>query len=182
MNRCVFLDRDGTVIVDRGYLSDPGGIELIPGAAEGLRLMSGAGYRLVIISNQSGVGRGLFGEDDLRAMDERLKSLLADEGIELAAAYYCIHTEGDRCDCRKPGTAFARAFAAEHDITLYRSFTIGDKTSDVEMARNLGCVSILVATGKGGSDGEYEVEPDFRVADLLEAARVILGFPSGPCA
>ncbi len=174
MRRCAFLDRDGTVMADRGYLSDPGGVELLPGTVEGLRLLRQSGFLLVIVSNQSGVGRGFFTREDLEAVNGRLRRLLEEEGIELDGIYCCVHREEDGCACRKPGTALAEEAARELGIDLERSVVIGDKTSDLALGKRLGCPAILVGTGMAGKDGAFEVEPDFRAADLQEAARLVL--------
>lgn len=174
MNRAVFLDRDGTIIVDKGYLAEPAGIEFIPGAIGALRLLSRRGITLVVVSNQSGVGRGLFETRELEDVDSRFKALLLKNGVELAGTYYCVHADNAGCGCRKPEPALALLAAAQHDIDPGRSYVVGDKTSDVMLARNLGCGSILVMTGMGGSDARYDLEPDFKAADLLEAAQLIL--------
>lgn len=177
MSRCVFLDRDGTIVVDKGYLSDPSRMELIPGSAEGLRVLSENGFLLVVLSNQSGVGRGYFSESDLDDMDHALRRLLAEEGVELAGTYYCVHADDEGCDCRKPRPGLALRAVEDHGIELVRSFVVGDKTSDVMLARNLGCPSVLVSTGMAGSDASFEVEPDHRARDLREAAALIIGNP-----
>jgi histidinol-phosphate phosphatase family protein len=173
MNRCAFLDRDGTIIVDRGYLSDPSQVELLPRAAEGLRLLQKSGYLLVVISNQSGVGRGFFTLEDLEKVDLRMRALLAEEGVRLDGVYYCEHREDEGCPCRKPGTALARKAARELGIDLGSSVVIGDKTSDLMMGKSLGCATILVETGMGGGDENFRVEPDWRAKNLLEAAGII---------
>ena len=175
MNKAVFLDRDGTIIVDKGYLSDPEGIELIPGAVDALRLLARNGFLLVVVSNQSGVGRGYFGASAVEEVDARFKSMLAGQGVELAGTYYCIHGEDETCECRKPEPTLPLLAAREHDIDIVDSYVVGDKTSDVMLARNLGCRSVLVMTGMGGSDARYDVQPDLTAADLLEASRLISG-------
>jgi D,D-heptose 1,7-bisphosphate phosphatase len=173
MNKAVFLDRDGTIIVDKGYLSDPEGVELIPGAIDGLKMLSEADFLLVVVSNQSGVERGYFGAGDVEKVDARFKSILSDNGVNLAGTYYCIHGDDETCSCRKPEPMLALLAADEHDIDVGGSFVVGDKTSDVMLAKNLGCRSVLVMTGMAGSDGRFDADPDSMAADLLEAARVI---------
>lgn len=174
MNSCVFLDRDGTIIHDKGYLSDPGQIEITPGAVKALKLLAANGFLLVVISNQSGVGRGYFDVRQLEEMDRALKSRLAGKGAFLDGTYYCVHTDEDGCDCRKPGTALAERASRDLDIDTTCSYVIGDKACDVEMARRLGCRSILVSTGAGEDGAACEVEPDYRAEGLLEAARIIV--------
>jgi len=180
MRGCLFLDRDGTIIFDRGYLSDPAGVELLPGAAEGLLLLRQAGFLLVVVSNQSGVGRGRITRVDLDAVNRRLRELLERQGVALDGIYCCEHREDAGCNCRKPGTALVEEAARRLPIDLERSAVIGDKTSDVMLGRRLGCAAILVETGMGGADGAYTVEPDFRAADLLEAARYVISSAPPP--
>lgn len=173
MDKAVLLDRDGTVVVDKEYGSDPGVLELVPGGCEALKTLSESGYALVIVSNQGGAGMGLFTESDVLAFDGRLREMLAACGVQLAGSYYCLHDPESGCGCRKPETALALRAARELDLDLRRSWIIGDKTSDVMLAKNIGSRSVLVLTGKGSRDGRFEVEPDYTAADLLEAARII---------
>jgi len=173
MRRCAFLDRDGTVIVDRGYLNDPSGVELLPGAAEGLLLLREMGYFLVMISNQSGVGRGRLTRRELAAVNRRMLELLERHGVRLDGIYCCEHREDQGCPCRKPGTALAQEAARRLCLDLEGCVVIGDKTSDVMLGRRLGCLSILVKTGMGGSDGGYAAKADLEAADLLEAAKAL---------
>ena len=182
MRRCAFLDRDGTVIVDRGYLNDPSGVELLPNTTEGLLLLRELGYLLVIITNQSGVGRGRLTRRELAAVNRRMLELLERQGIKLDGIYCCEHREDQGCPCRKPGTALAREAARRLCLDLEECVVIGDKTSDVMLGKRLGCLSILVKTGMGGSDGSHAAKADLEAADLLEAARALrdgLGGESG---
>ena len=180
--RGVFLDKDGTLIEDVPYNVDPARIRLMPGAAEGLRLLGGAGYRLVVVSNQSGVARGLFPEGALAAVERRLRELLAEAGVALAGFYYCPHyphgtvpAYAVACDCRKPGPGMIVRAAREHGIALARSWLVGDILDDVEAGRRAGCRTILV---DNGHETEWVLtpgrEPHYKVADLREAARIIV--------
>jgi D-glycero-D-manno-heptose 1,7-bisphosphate phosphatase len=180
----VFLDRDGTIIVERHYLAEPAGVELLPGAAEGLRALADAGFALVVVTNQSGIARGLFTQADLRAVQERLDALLARHGVTLEATYYCPH-HPDRdgpCECRKPGTALFRQAARELGLDLRRSIFIGDRLRDVQPAFELGGRAVLVRTGYG-SDRD-EPPAGVHIADNLAAAahRVLRegSEPAGP--
>jgi histidinol-phosphate phosphatase family protein len=178
--KAVLLDRDGTVTFDKSYCGDPDQIELIPGAAEALRDLSAAGYLLVLVSNQSGVALGYFDEVAMVACDVRLGTLLQEQGIALAASYYCVHSDEDACGCRKPAPGMARWAANDLGLDLSSCFVIGDKTSDIGFAKNAGCRSVLVKTGYAGTDGRCDVEPDFVAEDIAEAARFILdGAPAG---
>jgi len=138
MNKAVFLDRDGTVIYDRNYLSDPALVELLPGVVEGLKLFKENGFLLIIVSNQSGIARGYFTENELTAVNAKLEDLLKKEGAALDANYYCIHSPDDMCDCRKPAIGMALRAKKEFDIDLSASFMIGDKLSDIQFGNNFG--------------------------------------------
>ncbi len=146
----VLLDRDGTIIEDRHYLADPDGVVLLPGAGEALALLQRAGCRLFVVSNQSGVGRGLFPESAVRACGERLEERLAAFGVRLDDAVWCPHAPEQACDCRKPRLGLWRRLAARHGLCASRSVMIGDKLQDVDFALNAGLAQgILVLTGKG---------------------------------
>lgn len=170
----VFLDRDGTIIEDKHYLHDPGGVELIPGAADGLRRLRGLGLRLVLVSNQSGVGRGYFGRGDVERVQGRLIELLAAQGVALDAFYICPHAPEQDCDCRKPAPGLVRRACAELGLDARASFVVGDKPCDVELAQATGGRGILVRTGGGARHAEAMAARGVPVArDLDEAARLI---------
>ncbi len=171
MNRAVFLDRDGTVIVDRGYLADHGqGVELLPGAGEALARLSKAGFQLVIISNQSGVGRGLCDQTAVTAQNRRLRELLAEFQVEPAAEKFCPHTPEDKCRCRKPSPEMLLQAARELDIDLTRSYMVGDKESDVEAGQRAGCRTVLLGQN-------HDSAADWQAADLTRATNCILAPP-----
>jgi D-glycero-D-manno-heptose 1,7-bisphosphate phosphatase len=176
----VFLDRDGTLIQEMEYLAHPDGVALLPGAAEGLRLLRDAGFALVVITNQSGIGRGLYGLEDYHAVARRLEELLEGEGVRVQGTYFCPHhPDADGvCECRKPSTGLFRAAAKELELDLARSYFVGDRIRDLLPARALGGTGILVRTGYGAQE-EPGVEVDVRVEDdLLAAARWITGVAS----
>ena len=173
----VFLDRDGTLIREREYLSDPGGVELIGGVTEALRRLRAAGYLLVVVTNQSGIGRGLYSVEDYRRVAARLDALLAESEIVLDGTWFCPHHPDHTgpCDCRKPGLGMYRAAIGELSIDPGHSYFIGDKVSDLEPASRLGGQAILVRTGYGTQvDGELP-EGAWVARDLLDAARIIPG-------
>jgi D-glycero-D-manno-heptose 1,7-bisphosphate phosphatase len=172
----VFLDRDGTIIEEVKYLADPEGVVLLPGAVEALTLLRDAGFSLVVVTNQSGIARGLYGVEDYEAVALRLDELLATHGLRLDATHFCPHhpdISGD-CACRKPATGMHRAAADDLGLDLARSFLVGDRVGDLLPALELGGEGILVRTGYGS--GEERAMPEvFQVADdLLEAVRWIL--------
>jgi len=170
----VVLDRDGTLNVERHYLSDPAQVELVDGAADGLRHLCELGVELLVITNQSGVGRGYFTERTLDAIHRRLGECLFDAGVHLSAIYVCPHVPADGCRCRKPGTALLERAAWERGFDPRDAFVIGDKASDLEMGRRTGSTTLLVRTGYGTEVAAGgNVSADFVVDDLREAARVI---------
>ncbi|MEN8007389.1 MAG: HAD family hydrolase [Candidatus Krumholzibacteriota bacterium] len=152
----LFLDRDGVVIRDRDYLSDPDQVELIPGVAETMKAATSAGYLLVGISNQSGLGRNLFTMRELTAVMERLEEILAASGTGFDGFYYCPHAPEDQCTCRKPGTGLLDEVAETCRWDVGRSWVVGDKASDVALARAGGMGGVLVRTGNGRAN-ENEV-------------------------
>ncbi len=172
--RFVALDRDGTVIAERHYLSDPEQVELLEGAADGLRRLRALGLGLVLVTNQSAVGRGYFDLARLEEIHRRLRELLAAEGVTLDGIYYCPHTPDDGCACRKPRPEMLRAAARELGFDPGRAFVVGDKECDVELGRGVGATTLLVRTGYGARlDAEGKAGADYVVDDLTEAARVV---------
>ena len=172
-NRAVFLDRDGVLIEDTGYPSDPDAISLLPGVSAGLRRLQAAGWRLVVVSNQSGVARGKFDLARLDQIHDRLRALLKDEGVELDALYFCPHHPAGiapfnvPCHHRKPEAGMLRSASVELGLDLAQCWMIGDKESDVQAAHAAGVRAILLASA---ADTRAEVTS----ADLVEAAAVIL--------
>jgi D-glycero-D-manno-heptose 1,7-bisphosphate phosphatase len=172
--RYVLLDRDGTIIVERNYLSDPDQVELIPGAAEGLRTLSRMGLGLLIVTNQSGIGRGYFDAARLAEVHERMCGLFADRGVALDGIYVCPHAPEDGCACRKPRAGLITRAAAEHGFEPAEAFVVGDKASDIALGRQVGACTFLVRTGYGAQHETAErTRPDYVVDDLFEATRII---------
>lgn len=172
--RFVLLDRDGTIVVERNYLSRPEQLELLPGAAEGLRALREMGFGLVVITNQSGVGRGYFSAAELDRIHSRLREMLAAEGVTLDGIYCCPHTPEDNCDCRKPKPGLALAAARDLGFDPASAIVVGDKACDIDLGRNIGAATFLVNTGYGAAVCQCDdVMPHFFVMDLVEAAAVI---------
>jgi histidinol-phosphate phosphatase family protein len=172
----VFLDRDNTIIRDSGYLHDPDQVVLLPGAAEGLGAMAAAGWPLVVVSNQSGIARGLFGPEAFHAVMQRIETLLAPQGVCFLASYFCPHHPefGGPCECRKPGVLLFRQAAADHGLVLGESWFVGDRWRDVEPAVTLGGRGILVAGDPLAGDAQEASRHAIRtVPDLVSAARLI---------
>lgn len=145
----VFIDRDGTLIEDSHYPKDPEKVVLLPNAIEGLKLMREKGYFLFVISNQSGVGRGIIKDDEFRQVHERFCQLLKQNTIELDGFAYCLHHPQDRCHCRKPDVDLIPKTYKNQPISWEESFTVGDKLSDLELGDNIGAKGCLVLSGKG---------------------------------
>jgi D-glycero-D-manno-heptose 1,7-bisphosphate phosphatase len=178
-----FLDRDGTLVVERGYLADPDHIELLPGVPEALHELHAAGYLLVVVSNQSGVGRGLYTLASVHAAMARLREALRRHGVEPDAIYFCPHRPEDGCACRKPGTALLERAADDLELSLARSVMIGDKLIDAATGRRAGGRGLLVRTGYGREEERrigreaLEQPPDAVVEDLRAAAEWALRHP-----
>jgi len=168
----ILIDRDGTINVERHYLSHPEQLELLPGAAEGLRMLSEMGFGIVIITNQSGIARGYFAPEQLESIHQRLREMLEGEGISVAGIYFCPHGPDSDCECRKPMPGLAIQAATDHNIDLKRSFVIGDKSADIDLGKRVGAISILVETGYG-KEHAAKCQPDYVCANLADAARVI---------
>ncbi|WP_243371997.1 D-glycero-beta-D-manno-heptose 1,7-bisphosphate 7-phosphatase [Geotalea sp. SG265] len=174
--RAVFLDRDGTINVEKEYLYRIHDCRLIPNAAEAVRLLNDAGFLVVVVTNQSGIGRGYYDELQLEALHRHMEQELTRAGARIDAWYFCPHHPdhgtGDyrrECACRKPLPGMLLQAAADLSIDLAASFMIGDKMADVEAGRAAGCRSLLVRTGYGSSEEQF-LPPDVAVFDDLWAA------------
>jgi histidinol-phosphate phosphatase family protein len=164
--RAAFLDRDGTIIFDGGYLADPAGVRLLPGALDALRRLRAAGFAIIVVSNQSGLARGLIRPEQHAAVHARFTEVLAEGGITVDAAYYCVHGPDDGCTCRKPRPGMLERAASEHAIDLARSLMIGDKPTDVGAGRAVGCVTALL-----GSSAPDSSDADVRGAEWSAVLR-----------
>jgi D-glycero-D-manno-heptose 1,7-bisphosphate phosphatase len=167
-----FLDRDGTIIVDRHYPADPDAVELLPGAAEAVRMLNGAGLLVVVVTNQSGIGRGYYGATEFEAVQQRMLEMLASAGAHIDATYHCPHAPDalPPCDCRKPFDGLFRRAAADLAIDLRASCFVGDRSRDVAAAGGFGARAFLI--GPAGQAPTYAAEP---VRSLLEAACRFVG-------
>ncbi|MGH7500276.1 MAG: D-glycero-alpha-D-manno-heptose-1,7-bisphosphate 7-phosphatase [Longimicrobiales bacterium] len=173
--RAAFFDRDGTLIVEREYLSDPAAVELIPGATAGLRALRDLGFTLIVVTNQSGIARGLYGESEFWAVQDAVESLLAEDGIRIDAVYFCPHHPAftGPCDCRKPGIALFLEAAETFELDLAGSVWIGDRVSDALPALRLGGIGFLVRTGYG-REQESKAPPGIGVVDDIPAVANVL--------
>lgn len=175
--RAIFLDRDGVLNADsEEFIKSPDELHLLPGVPESLARLSEAGYALIVVTNQSGVGRGLVSEEDLAAIHDRLRLAIEAEGGRLTAVYYCPHHPDDRCVCRKPSPEMVRRAAREHHLDLQASFFVGDKPRDISCGAEAGCKTILVLSGleKEYDPSRFPHKPDLVFQALPEAAEWIL--------
>ena len=168
----MFLDRDGTMIVDKEYIGHPDHVELLPGAAHGLKLLAQKKFLLIVVSNQSGVGRGYFSQKDVENVHHRIQQLLAAQGVKIERFYYCPHRPEENCCCRKPSAELVLAAAKFFDIDLTRSFFVGDKDLDVQTGLAAGCKTVLINSGQYEID--KSVKPNFICKNLFEAAEWII--------
>lgn len=181
MNKAFFLDRDGVVNVEVDYLSDPGQVVIIPGVPEALKLLRQHGFKTIVVTNQSGVARGMYSEADVLAVHRRIRELLAGDGAEIDDFFYCLHHEkySGPCNCRKPAPGMLLEAAKKHEIDCSHSVMVGDRLSDIAAGRAAGCGRVyLVKTGYGGEVIRSSDVSGIPVAeDLLDAVRQYLGSP-----
>jgi D,D-heptose 1,7-bisphosphate phosphatase len=188
-NAAIFLDRDGTINEEVGYLDSPDKLVIFPSVYEAIRLINQSGRKAIVVTNQAGIARGLFGEDLVETIHAALREALLQKGAFIDAFYYCPHhpTEGSapyrqNCDCRKPAPGLFLRAARELNLDLFASWMIGDRYNDMEAAHRAGARGVLVKTGYGadtlsgeGPDAETPAgKPDLIADDILEAVRLIL--------
>lgn len=178
MNRAVFIDRDDTINKDVPYCKHPDEFELLPKVAEGIKLLNEHGFKIIVVTNQSGIARGYFSEEMLQKIHEKMINELEQKGAFIDAIYYCPHHPDDNCDCRKPKPGLILRAANEHNIDLKRSFMVGDKLEDVEAGKRAGCMTVLVRNKSRREKEDLDLEegdikPDFSCPDLYQAAKWI---------
>jgi D-glycero-D-manno-heptose 1,7-bisphosphate phosphatase len=183
----VFLDRDGTIIYEKDFLGDPGGVELLPSAAASIKRLNQAGYLVIIVSNQSGVARGYYDEAAVQRVNKRITEVLEDAGAHIDAVYYCPHHSKATvpeyrkdCHCRKPNPGMGQKALQDHPIDPAQMIMIGDRAADIQFGHNLGCRTVLVTTGYGRGERERIDDqglpaPDFVAPNLASAIEWILG-------
>ncbi|HNS33499.1 MAG TPA: HAD family hydrolase [bacterium] len=180
--KTIFLDRDGVISVftPNDWIKRWEEFEFLPGAVEGLRIFHENNYRIIVISNQAGIGKGVFSVEDLENITGKTEEHLAKEGIKIDRFYYCIHTQEENCECRKPKPGlFYRARKEFADIDFKDSFFIGDSDIDVKAGKSAGTKTILVLSGKTKKNEEtenWDIKPDFVVKGLEEAAKIVLEY------
>jgi D-glycero-D-manno-heptose 1,7-bisphosphate phosphatase len=178
----VFLDRDGTIAEEVGYLNHISRFRMFPFAAQAIMQLNRAGFPVIVITNQSGVARGYFPESLITAVHDLMTTQLAKQGAHVDALYYCPHRGDDACACRKPRPGLLEQAARDHGLDLRRSFVVGDRHGDVELAHGVGARAILVRTGYGAGELQWHstkwpAPPDFIATDLSAAAEWIVSQP-----
>jgi D-glycero-D-manno-heptose 1,7-bisphosphate phosphatase len=188
--RAVFIDRDGTISEEVGYINHPSRFRVFPYSAPAIRLLNESGWLAIVVTNQAGVARGYFPEEMIRSVHEQLKRNMESDGARLDAIYYCAHhpSVGEPpyrldCDCRKPRPGLISRAVAEFDIDAEQSWMVGDRYSDVELARNAGVNSAFVLSGYGRGEWEHQhsswkQQPDLKAENLLEAVEAIISKPA----
>jgi D-glycero-D-manno-heptose 1,7-bisphosphate phosphatase len=176
----VFLDRDGTIAEEVGYLNHASRFRMFPFVAAAIHRLNEAGLPIIVVTNQSGVGRGYFPESLVHTVNDLMTQQLAKASAKIDAVYYCPHTSAENCNCRKPRTGMLDRAVLEHGVDLQRSFVVGDRYGDIELARNARARSILVRTGYGEGElawhaAKWPAQPDFIAEDFSQAAEWILG-------
>jgi len=179
----IFLDRDGVVNKDpagagKDYVTSWEDFEFLPGALEALKNLTDKGYKIVIISNQAGVGKGLYTKEGLYEITGKMLDKIESAGGKVHSIQYCVHKTEDNCDCRKPKTGMFKNAAKGVEIDFSKTYFIGDSKRDIEAGNNVGCKTVLVLSGKTKNEKEitnWSIKPDFVKKDLSEAIKVIIG-------
>ncbi len=176
----VFVDRDGTINEHVEYLSEPGKFREIPGSFAALKALKERGYRVVVVTNQPGIGLGYFSREDFFAVNREMMRQASKAGCAIDRIYFCPHSKADGCECRKPFPYFLKRAERELNVDLSQSVVVGDMSSDVQLGKNGGCAAVLVRTGRGGDDGICDAKADYEAASLAEAATWIAARPLSP--
>jgi D-glycero-D-manno-heptose 1,7-bisphosphate phosphatase len=168
-DRYLLLDRDGTLIVEKNYLSNPDEVEVIPGAAQALKRFQGDGWRIAVLTNQAGIGRGLYKVEDMERVHVRLRSLLSADGVIIDGFYACPHHPADDCRCRKPSPGLVEQAVADLGFDPAEAVIVGDKACDIELGRAVGAKTVLVRTGYGLiEETNPDLKPDFVIDSLAD--------------
>ncbi len=178
-HKAVFVDRDGTINVDVHYLDDPDKFEMYPGVGEGVKKLKDSGFKIIIITNQSGIARGYFTEKQLSDVHERMKKEFQEFYVMLDGIYYCPHHPDDNCNCRKPRTGLFEKAIDEHNIDISKSYMIGDKALDINAGKKIGTVTILIPELHIRDEilskkNELKYDPDYIADDFFDAVEWIL--------
>lgn len=171
--QAVFLDRNGTINYDYGYVGKPEDFHLLEGVGEAIKIFNEMNIKVIVVSNQSGVARGFYTKEDVERVNEKMRKELSRFGAWIDGIYYCPHHPEDGCECRKPKSGLFKKAAEDFSLALNKCVVIGDKLSDIEVARNIGALPILVLTGHGEEERKkIKDESILIVSSLLEAAKM----------
>jgi D-glycero-D-manno-heptose 1,7-bisphosphate phosphatase len=178
-NKVVFVDRDGTINVDVHYLDDPDKFEMYPGVQRGVKKLQENGFKIIVITNQSGIARGYFTEEQLSAVHERMKQEFQSFNVTLDGIYYCPHHPDDKCNCRKPNNGLFEKAIQEHNINVKKSYMLGDKILDVGAGKKIGVGTVLIPEPHIREEflsqiNKFEYTPDYIADDFLDAVEWIL--------
>ena len=177
INKAVFIDRDGTININVEYLDNPDDLQVYPGVADGIKLLRDNGFKIIVVTNQSGIARGHFSEQTLEKIHERMKNEFAKKGANIDGIYYCPHHPDDGCSCRKPNTGLLERAIKDFDIDVNDSFIIGDRMLDVEAGHKMGLKTVLVPEKKGLVEEEMKeskIKSDYVCDDFYTGVRLIL--------
>lgn len=181
-NQAVFLDRDGTINKDVGYVSNPEKLELLPRVTKAIKRLNTTGFKVIVVSNQSGVARELFSEGMVKEIDHRIEQELLRDRAHVDGIYFCPHhpefgvlSYRKNCNCRKPKPGLLLRAAKDHEVDLSRSYMVGDEARDIEAGARVGCKTVLVLTGqkKEMPKHDWNAKPDYIAKNLYDAARWI---------
>ena len=176
-HKAVFIDRDGTINQNIGYIDHPDDFHMYPGVVEGIKLLKKYGYKIIVVTNQSGIGRGYFVKEHLDEIHHKMNNEFSDNGTAVDAIYFCPHHPDENCSCRKPKTGLFEQAVEDLDINIEESFIIGDRMLDMEAGDKIGCTTVLVPEDKEKIDIEMEespVKPDCVCDDFLSGVMWIL--------
>ncbi len=169
----IFLDRDGTIIEEKDFIKTPDEIEFLPGSIEAIKILKELGYKIIVISNQSGIGRGILTEEMVNRVNKSFLGRLKKENAEIDALYFCPHSPEENCDCRKPRIGLIMKAVEEQKLDLKETVVIGDKLSDVELGKKVGAKTVLVLTGYGKKEADKakvsSIKPDYITDNLYKA-------------
>lgn len=173
LNKAIFLDRDGVINKEVQFVAKPSEFHILQNSLKALQKLTNSDYKLIIVTNQSGMGYGFYTEEDYEKVNRKMLKIFRDYNIKISAIYHCPHRYEDKCNCRKPNTGLLDQAKKDFNLDFLQSWLIGDKTSDIKAGKNIGCKTILVKTGAAGEDGRFLVKADYVVKDLLAALKVI---------
>ncbi len=176
MEKIAFLDRDGVIIYDYGYMHEPEKIKILPNAVKGLKELEKMGYSLVIITNQAGVARGYFSKETANDFHNIMLKMLKEQGVNITRTYFCFHHPDDNCNCRKPKIGMFEQVKADFKVNVAKSIMIGDKDGDIMFGNNCGLTTFLVK----GDRYTCSVPAKYEVNNLLEVAKILSGFSDNP--